>query len=306
MSINPSRLPFLLAIARHGGVLAAAEALHVTPSAVSQQLARLEDEVGRPLVERTPRGTTMTGAGRELVELAENVEREVNEAEQRLVAGDADPRGRVRIGGFQSFFCAVLVPALPRWRNELFHVEVDLREGTRAQLLRSLRAAELDVVVVEYDASEPVPALGSGVHEVPLMDDPWKLVVPAGTVAAGEVVELERLRAPWLGVESSAATLDAVRRVRTSLRGSTSAHTYGEYATALALVAAGEGVTLLPSLALQGPLPDGVDVVDVPGLGARRLAVRHRSNRREPGPAVRAAVGFLRDVSAAFQASQGS
>lgn len=304
MTINPSRLPFLLAIARHGGVLAAADVLRVTPSAVSQQLSRLEDEVGRALVERTPRGTTMTAAGRELVELAENVEREVNEAEQRLLAGDADPKGRVRIGGFQSFFRAVLAPSLPRWRSELFHVEFDLREGTRTDLMRSLRAADLDVVVVEYDTAETVPALGTGIQEVPLMDDPWKLVVPSGTVAAGEVVDLERLRVPWLGVEASAATFQAVRRVRTALRDSTSAHTYEEDATALALVSAGEGVTLLPGLALHGSLPEGVDVIDVPGLGARRLAVRHRSNRREPSDAVRAAVAFLRDVSAAFQGAQ--
>ncbi|RLV56296.1 LysR family transcriptional regulator [Aeromicrobium phragmitis] len=302
MRIQPSRLPFFLAIARNGGVLAAADALHVTPSAVSQQLTRLESEVGQPLVERTPRGVTLTPAGRELVELAENVEREINETELRLASAGDDPTGVVRLGGFQTFFSSVLAPALPRWREELYGVELQIHEGQRGELLRALRAADLEIVIVEYDTAETAPALGPAIREIPLLDDPWKLVAPAGTLAATELVELERLRTPWLGVEASAATAHAVRRVRTPLGQSTSAHTYAEYPTALALVAAGEGMTLLPTLALQGPLPDGVEVADVPGLGARRLALRHRTGRRGPSPAVTAAIDFLRDISASFQA----
>lgn len=302
MRIQPSRLPFFLAIARNGGVLAAADALHVTPSAVSQQLARLESEVGQALVERTPRGVTLTAAGRELVELAENIEREINETELRLAAGGQDPTGVVRLGGFQSFLSSLLAPALPRWREELFGVDIQIHEGTRTELLRALRAADLDIVIVEYDSSEPAPALGPATREIPLLDDPWKLVAPAGALVATELVELERLRTPWLGVEVSAATAEAVRRVRTPLGQPTAAHTYGEYPTALALVAAGEGVTLLPSLALQGTLPEGVEIADVPGLGARRLALRHRTGRRGPSPAVNAAIDFIRDISASFQA----
>ncbi|WP_293780086.1 LysR family transcriptional regulator [uncultured Aeromicrobium sp.] len=302
MRIQPSRLPFFLAIARTGGVLAAADALHVTPSAVSQQLTRLEAEVGQPLVERTPRGVTLTPAGRELAELAENIEREINETELRLASGGDDPTGVVRLGGFQTFFSSVLAPALPRWREELYGVELQIHEGPRTELLRALRAADLEIAIVEYDAAETAPALGPAIREIPLLDDPWKLVAPAGTLAATELVELERLRTPWLGVVASAATSQAVHRVRTSLRQSTSVHTYAEYPTALALVAAGEGMTILPSLALQGPLPEGVEVADVPGLGARRLALRHRTGRRGPSPAVTAAISFLRDISASFQA----
>jgi len=305
MQINPSRLSFLLAVARNGGVLAAADALRVTPSAVSQQLRRLEEEIGRSVLERTPRGAVLTAVGRELAELAESIEREVNETTLRLATADESPNGLVRVGAFQTFLSAVLAPALPRWREQLFGVELQIREGSRPELLRALRAAELDIIVVEYDIAEPAPPLGATIREIPLLDDPWKLVVPAGTLATMEIVELERLRTPWLGVEEAAATSQAVRRIRASLGQPSSAHTYTEYPTALALVAAGEGMTLLPQLALQGPLPDGVEVAEVPGLGARRLALRHRAGRRDPGPAITAAVDFLREVSAAFQAGVG-
>ncbi|MBY0689071.1 LysR family transcriptional regulator [Microbacterium marinilacus] len=302
MSLSPSRLPYFLAIARHGGVLAAADALRVSPSAVSQQLSRLEAEVGHALVERTPRGVVLTPAGREIVELAETIEREIDDAEHRIAATAEDAVGIVRLGGFQTFLTAVLAPALPRWRAELPAVSVEITEGTRGTLLRALRSGDLDLVVVEYDAAEAAPALGAGVREIPLLDDPWRLVAPAGSFAAMEHVELERLRVPWLGVEASAATFEAVRRVRAPLAGSTEAHTYGDLSTALALVAAGEGMTLLPQLALQGALPEGLEVADVPGLGARRLALRHRLGRHGPTPAIQAAIDFLRASAASFQA----
>src|SRR5690606_34780667 len=98
MRINVARLQYFLQISRSGGVLAAADVLGLTPSAVSQQLARLEAEVGVPLVERSPRGIVPTAAGRELIELAENVEREVNEAALRVGAVSDLPSGRVRFG----------------------------------------------------------------------------------------------------------------------------------------------------------------------------------------------------------------
>jgi molybdate transport repressor ModE-like protein len=79
MLIDPRRLRFLLAVARSGGVLAAADDLDVTPSAVSQQLAKLESEIGRSLVRRTPTGTVLTDAGRLLVEAAEDIERMLRE-----------------------------------------------------------------------------------------------------------------------------------------------------------------------------------------------------------------------------------
>ena len=300
--INASRLPFFLAIARNGGVLAAADALRITPSAVSQQLSRLEAEVGQALVERTPRGVTLTAAGRELVELAENIEREINEAEQRIASTTQDPTGRVRLGSFQSFISSVLAPSIPRWREELYGVDLEVTEASRGELLRDLRSADLDIIVIEYDSGDHAPPLGPGIREIPLLDDPWKLIAPAGTLAAMEIVELERLRVPWLRVESSAATAQAVRRVRTSLGQAEAAHTYTDYITALALVAAGEGMTLLPQLALQGTLPEGVEVSDVPGLGSRRLALRHRSGRRATSQAVTAGIDFLRDISVTFQA----
>lgn len=304
MRINVARLPYLLQIARNGGVLAAAEAMRLTPSAVSQQLARLEAEVGVPLVERSPRGIVPTAAGRELIELAESVEREVNEAALRVGAASELPSGRIRFGAFQSFISGVLAPTLPRWRTELSGVHLDVVEGEQNELLRSLRSADLDVIAVEFDTSVDPPPLGPGMREVVLLDDPWVLIAPAGTQAAMGVVELERLRVPWLEVDGSAGGVHAVRRVRRSLPESTIAsHRYSSHLTALALIAAGEGVTLMPQLAVLELAPEGVEAHELPGLGTRRISLRYRAGRR-PNPAVAAAVEFMRAVTATGDIAQ--
>src|SRR5688572_28296565 len=126
MQIDPRRLRFLLAVARSGGVLAAADELSVTPSAVSQQLAKLESETGRSLVRRTPTGTVLTDEGRLLVEAAEDIERLLLETEDRLNPDTAGPSGVVRIGGFYTFFAAVLLPAFPGWRERMPRLRVEL------------------------------------------------------------------------------------------------------------------------------------------------------------------------------------
>lgn len=302
MEIDPRRLRVLLAVARAGGVLAAADLLHVTPSAVSQQLARLEREVGAALLERHPRGVTLTAEGRDLVEVAENIERELGEARRRLSARAGDLEGHVSVGGFQTFLSVVLVPGLPAWRERQPGIAIEIMEGSGDVLARELRAGDLDLAVVEYDADEPGATLPATLREVPLLDDPWRLVVPAHSTAGEGLVAWDRLGAPWLGVDSNAAMASAARRVRRSLGGSgESVHRYGDYETALALVAAGEGVALIPSLALQRELPEGVEIVDVPGLGARRVAVRHRTGRRALPPATDAVLAFVRELAAAAQ-----
>ncbi|WP_053387496.1 LysR family transcriptional regulator [Leucobacter japonicus] len=304
MRIAVSRLPFLLQIARSGGVLAAAEALTLTPSAVSQQLARLEAEVGVPLVVRSPRGITLTAAGRELVELAENVEREVNEAALRVGAASELPSGTVRFGAFQSFMSGVLAPALPRWRTELAGVHLEAVEADLPVMLRGLRAASYDIIAIERDESVPPPPLGPGVREVTLLDDPWVLVAPAGTQAAMGVVELDRLRLPWLQIDPGSGVYHASQRVRARIENAAIApHQYASHQSALALISAGEGVALLPQLALREFSLSGVETHELPGLGVRHIALRYRVGRK-PDPAVTAAVEFLRFLTASNEIAQ--
>ncbi|WGW11502.1 LysR family transcriptional regulator [Saxibacter everestensis] len=288
MQIDPRRLSFLLAVARHGGILAAAEALFVTPSAVSQQITRLEREQGVELLDRGPRGVELTASGRVLVEAAENIERELADARRLLAESEGTLTGNVVIGAFQTVIVSILAPMLPELADHLPGIDIDIREIASERLPRSLRAGEANLVILERDleADEPAPA---NTREVPLLDEPWRLVVPADSIADVGLPELERL--PWLGIAPGGASARAVERVKANLKLSTSTvHSYFDFGSALALVAAGHGVTLLPALAVQGYLPEGVAVIDLPGLGSRRLVVRHRATKREPSAATTAVI----------------
>src|SRR3954447_19435719 len=110
MILDPRRLAVLLNIHRSGGVLAAADNVHVTPSAISQQVARLEEETGVTVLDRQPGGAVLTQAGRILVEAAGGTEPERTEARGALGARRGDATGTVVRGGFQNITRALLAP----------------------------------------------------------------------------------------------------------------------------------------------------------------------------------------------------
>jgi molybdate transport repressor ModE-like protein len=300
VTIDPRRLRFLLAIARYGGVLAAADELAVTASAVSQQIAKLERETGRALLQRTPTGSALTPAGLALAEAAEDVERALAVARSRLEQDDADVSGTVRIGGFQTFLATVLAPALPEWRDRYPALRFETVEAEESELTRSLRAGALDAVVVELDAGASYTP-PRGTTDVPLLDEPWKLLVPSNALASLAVIDLSRLGLPWLSVDPSAASATAVRRVHRELGGEeSSAHTYLTVQNALALVAAGQGLTLVPALALESLPMEGVDALDIPGLGMRRVVLRTLNRSRGARPTLDTATSLIREAAAAF------
>ena len=307
MEIDPRRLRVLLAIARTGGILAAADELGITPSAVSQQLNKLEEETGQALVVRTPRGSVLTAAGLAMAEAAEEIERALSTARARMEGG-AELAGVVRLGGFTSFLRTMVIPRLPEWRAQYPHLRIHVVEDDLPSLMRLLRQRELDAVVAELDSmTTGQRSLPAGMSEEPLLDEPWKLVVPSGALLDTETIDLARLPLPWLGVEPAAASASAVGRLhRATGTPVETAHQYYDTLTALALVAAGEGVTVVPALALSGVIQDGVDVLDVPGLGTRRIVLRRFDRRRPISMPVDTVARLLRESVAAFDTQAGT
>jgi DNA-binding transcriptional LysR family regulator len=196
-----------------------------------------------------------------------------------------------------------VIPRLPEWRIQYPQLQIRMIEDDFPALMRLLRQRALDAVVIELDSTTTAGqrSLGAGMIEEPLLDEPWKLVVPAGALLTTENIDLGRLPLPWLGVESSAANASVLGRLRESTGAQLeTVHQYQDTLTALALVAAGEGVAIVPTLALTGLVQDGVDVLDVPGLGTRRIVLRRFDRRRSASLPVDTVARLLRESAAAF------
>ncbi|WP_127130499.1 LysR family transcriptional regulator [Georgenia sp. SYP-B2076] len=296
MEIDPRRLGFLLAVSRSGGVLAAADSLRVSPSAVSQQIARLEAETGVRVLDRQPTGATLTPAGRVLAEAGERIESEVGETRRALAALEGDVSGVVVVGAFQTAIRAVLVPLLAELEHTLPGVELVVHEIAEEQGRRALRRGELDLLVIEHDISTPAPA-PQGTRDVPFLDEPWIVVLSAQAPVPTTLLDLAD--SSWLAPERGGAADRALSRLGTEL-GYTprTVHRYLDFDVALSMVAAGLGVALLPELALRRHLPDNVQWAALPGLGTRRLFVRHRATRTEPRAATLAVLEQMLQVAA--------
>jgi DNA-binding transcriptional LysR family regulator len=304
MQIDPRRLVLLRAVDRYGGVVGAAAALRVSPSAVSQQLAMLERETGFALVDRSRRGgqrpIEFTTAGRRLIGHADRLVAVLDDAEAELGALADAATGAVVIAAFFTVlrdFAGAALTELARTHPALQPRVVELEEPKSAQ---DVQSGAIDLALVEDDAARRRPVL-RGLRYEALADDPFRVAVPVGWPDFVDLADIADR--PWIDGPPDSAIGHALRRVRqtTGLR-FPAAHSAREFTAALSLVGAGLAGAFVPELALAAaPPPAGVRVVNVPGVGTRRLGVLYRRSRNEPTPAVRAVLDALRAAAVASE-----
>ncbi|MBF9066727.1 LysR family transcriptional regulator [Streptacidiphilus fuscans] len=309
MELDPRRLRVLHAVAVRGGVVDAARLLHLTPSAVSQQLAQLEREVGQPLVDRSRRRVGLTPAGQLLAARAERIEQELAEARRELATASGRMTGPVVIAGFSSAICHLLIPALRQLAARQPELEPRVVELEGPAALRELRTGGLDLVVAEDDLVGPdAAAAPAGLTAAPVADDEYRIVVPAewsapgsaapGSPAPGSVGDLADR--PWVAGPPESACGRALERIAAQYGFTPDrAHTALEFPTVLALVAAGLGAAIVPTLALGTARSDLVALPALPVAGHRRIAALRRSSGPGPDPLTDAVVIALREAATA-------
>ncbi|MFD9301484.1 LysR family transcriptional regulator [Streptomyces sp. NPDC060048] len=304
--IDVRRLRLLRELARRGTIAAVAEALSFSPSAVSQQLAVLEREAGLPLLERTGRRVRLTPAGQNLVRYAEAVLELLEQADADLAEARSGLAGALRIGSFPTATRAIVPAALAALARRHPGLEPMVSETDPAAVAHALRAGDLDVALIhEYDfvpapdepglASEPLfresMYLAAPAHpEAPEDPEapahpaaPSGLAAPSGPAGPGPTAGADQgatLRthadAPW--ITATPGTLCHTMTVRAcQAAGFTPRirHQVDEFATVLALVAAGQGVAVVPQLGITGPRDPAVALT--PLLMERRTKVAFRS-----------------------------
>jgi len=288
--IDLGRLRALHAVASYGTVLAAAEALHCTPSAVSQQLAKLERETGATLIEKDGRRLRLTEAGRVLAGHAERVLSSVDEAEAALAAHRDTVIGRLTVAAFATACRALLPYALHRLATEHPQLTTGLVEVNPHEGLEMLRRGHVDLAVLD-DWPEVALRYPAGITHVEIGRDMVDLIVPGGHRFAGREVRLTQARDErWIAAKSGDICHEWLLRMLPGVRPD---FHVGEFETQLTLIAAGLGIAMVPRLA-RPPLPAGVRVVPVRPVPTRRvvLAWREASAAR---PAVTAATAALRE-----------
>ncbi|MER6260423.1 MULTISPECIES: LysR family transcriptional regulator [Streptomyces] len=295
--LNIERLRTLDALARHGSVSAAAEALHVTTSAVSQQLSKLEREIGQQLLAKNGRGVRLTDAGRLLSEHAGRILSQVELAESDLEAHRGQVVGELRLSAFPTAARGLFPDALATLRAQhpglrLRSSELEPEKGVAGVVRGDL---DLAVVLDWYNKPMPVP---DGLVKAPLLDDPAEVAMPAGHRLAGrdEVDLAEFAEDEWITWgEGEFCHEWLMFTLRSKGIEPIIGHRAGETHTQLGLVAAGLGVCIAPLLGRR-PVPEGLVLVPLRQRIRRHVYVVWRADA-DRRPSIRAAVEALRTAA---------
>lgn len=292
--LNLERLRTLDALARHGSVSAAAEALHVTTSAVSQQLGKLEREVGQQLLAKNGRGVRLTDAGRLLSEHAARILSQVELAQSDLEAHRGQVVGELRLSAFPTAARGLFPTALGTLRAQHPGLRVRSSELEPEQGIAGVVRGDLDLAVVLdwYNKPMPVP---DGLVKAPLLDDAADVALPVGHRLAGrdEVDLAEFAEDEWITWgEGEFCHEWLMFTLRSKGIEPIVGHRAGETHTQLGLVAAGLGVCIAPLLG-RHPVPPGIVMVPLQQRVRRHVYVVWRADA-DRRPSIRAAVEALR------------
>lgn len=291
------RLQLLREVARRGTIRAAAAALSITPSAVSQQLKLLEAEAGVPLLEHHGRHVRLTEAGNALVRHADAVSASLAAAESELATYRDGVVGTIRVAAFPTAARAILPSAIASLGGRHPGLRVNLRDFETSESLDALTRDEVDIAVVdEYDEASRVH--GADIELLPLLRDRLHVAIPADRPTRiagtdGRAVALTALRdEAWIMDTEASSIHQAVVRACRRAGFEPNIRSYcKDYSVIIALVEAGLGVAILPGLAMRDrPIRAVVALVDPPLERSVMVAVKPERRRH---PAVAAMLGEL-------------
>ena len=282
----------LEAVARERSFAKAAIALGYTQSAVSQQIATLERQVGQKLIERPggPKPVSLTEAGRLLLTHAEAIAARVAAAQADLTALGDGEAGTLRVGVFQSVGQRILPALMRRYLRQWPKVEITLTESANdSSLLSAVERGELDLTFSD------LPLEDGPFESVELLRDPYVLVVPWDSdldqPSLREIAQMDIIG------HKQCRTLP---RVEAAFRQPLKYVFQSDHnQTVQALVAAGVGVALVPRLTMDEN-DDATRLIELPKIPPRMLAIAwHRDRYRTP--AARAFVETAQAVCAELE-----
>jgi DNA-binding transcriptional LysR family regulator len=284
------RLRLLCDLSRLKTIAAVAQANTYTPSAVSQQLSALEREAGVALLERTGRSVRLTAAGQVLVDQGEGVLAAMERTTAALAALSSGLSGPLRIGAFPTAVRTLIPGTLVALGRQHPALELMVTELDPVAVPPALRERRLDVGLLhDYDVVPVKPE--AGLDTVPLMDETVYLATPS-TLSVGRLTDAGEV--PWIMASPGTLCHLVITQVcRAAGFQPRARHHADDFETVLALVAAGQGVSLVPQSAAARP-PRGVRLIELPTRRRTRIAYREGAAGH---PAISAFVSAIRQAA---------
>lgn len=278
------QLRYVAAVARERHFTRAAEGLHVAQSALSQQVRRLEAELGVQLFERTSRRVELTSAGEIVAQRAGRVLAEVDALQADVAHLGGAIRGSVSVAGMLPFGRVDWAGVLGDFQDRHPEVGISLREGTAAEAVALLRSDEADVAF----AFQPSSGFPRGVDGVELAGEEMAVITaPDHPLAQQRAVRLRRLAGePFIGFYRGAAMREAVEEafaaegVEPAIRFESN-----QLDTVRALASRGLGVSILPRSFIESEGPPVAVLSVAPRRLERPIVFLWRAGRVLPPPA---------------------
>lgn len=295
------RLHVLREVGRLGSLTSAAAALSFTTSAVSQQIGKLEHEMGVALLERHPRGVALTEAGRALLRYADDIDRTIEAARAEMDEFAGLRRGQLRMGTFPTVGASLMPDVVLAFRARHPEVAVTVVSARRDGLIERLKRRDIELTLLWDYPWEQIDDEELAI--TPLMNDPTVLLVPREhPLASGGAVRIDALRDQEWIVRDEHPVADVLRRVcRDAGFEPRIAFAANDYQETQGMVAAGIGIALAPQLALSALRPD-IASVPMKNSPTRRILLAHLVNRRL-SPAGQQAAAVFRSTA---QRAQGA
>ncbi len=284
----------LRGIDTHGSVIAAADALGFSPSAVSQQIKRLEKQVGVPLLERVGRGVMLTEHGRRLADAGGLLLTDLERVESGLHRDAETVAGNIRLAAFSTAMRGLVAPVV---REVLAaHPDLSLRvmEKEPWDAIDLVADGQCEISVVHNWGDVPL-AIPEHLVSRSLMHDEAHVLVPAGHHLANRkrVTPKELVEEDWIATPEGTICREWLHRMYDGTgKLPRITHQSMEFDSHVALVRAGLGIALVPQLG-RAPLPDGVIALRAHDpVPTREVLALHRRSMAD-SPAIRAVVDAL-------------
>ncbi|MCO5994218.1 LysR family transcriptional regulator [Actinoallomurus rhizosphaericola] len=298
--IDLVRLRVLRELQLRGTVGAVADALGYSPSAVSQQLAQLQKDVGVRLTERVGRRLRLTEAGETLARAADGLLAQARQAEEAARAACGVVAGTVRIVAFQTALLNLVAPALDALSARYPDLVVEVLDDEFERALQALVLQEVDLVISnQYDAvRRPRTA---GLTDELLLTEPTRLILPAGhRLAATEApVRVADLAGEvWASGHPGTAHAELTERLCVEHGGFRPEVRYrsNDLLVILALAAHGQAIVLLPEL-VRFTDQSGIAIRDLADADVRRRVLVWTRRDGDVRPSVRAVLDALHSAA---------